>query len=443
MTTGSILEHPYSDASWTKITSWAAQIFLWLALLFLPFSHFLVNQTVLLAALFMIISGAYRSKWYRIKQYPSMIWILLFVCMIGISMIYSTAPFYKAFSFFNKYTKLLYIIMLLPICQTSKQRQISLNILVFAIVLATVLAFLYQLNWITYAWVSDWHRVLPIPEGYNGFCINILHASVLQAFAIYLLFVKIIRKCNFMSILLLTFIVVHLVYFNGERTGCIAAILLSAFAIMMHASQSHTPWEKKMMVLMCLIVLLTLTSKTLLLKTNRLFAEFTRYFHSSSGVALTDTALNQSSTLQSNPPRKLGSIGLRLEFSKGSYYLIKERPWFGYGVGSFAFEYNRIKGVLMPGSTILLDPHNAFLAIAVQIGMIGLLLFFVLLFMLWKDIYRLPSFEKLLGMGLGILFMLNSLLNATLLDNTVGYLYVIITAVLLSTLPFSKRTSDS
>ena len=63
--------------------------------------------------------------------------------------------------------------------------------------------------------------------------------------------------------------------------------------------------------------------------------------------------------------------------------------------------------------------------------------------MLLRDIHQLPLYAKRIGHALGILFILNSLVNATLINNTVGFLYVIITSVLLSSLPYSKKDIGS
>jgi O-antigen ligase len=436
------VSHAYPNKSWTNICLWCAQICLWLTLLCLPFSHFLVNQAVSLSALFVIISGDYRQKWNRIKQYKSVIWILLFVLMVGVSLSYSSAPLSKAFSFFNKYTKLLYIIFLLHICQTPKRRQISLNILVCSIFAATCIALLNHIGWVDYSFTERWQKILPMP-GVQGFFINIIHVSVLQAFAIYVLIMNLFRKGSILSAIGLIFLAFYLFYINGERTGCFPAIVLIYLAFIVHLYSNKKVLFKALSLLTLAIIFILASSPRFLSKMHQLDDEFTRYVNQHHyNILHIRQFIHGHSHLRVSDDMELGSTGLRIEFIKGSVKLIQEKPWIGHGVGSFMYEYNRIHGALIPGSTGLSDPHNAFLMIAVQVGFLGLLLFLIFIVSLGRDIWRLPFFEKGLGIGLGILFVMNSLTNATLLDNTVGYLYVTVTAILLSSLPAPSQKTD-
>jgi len=412
--------------TWPEKSLWCAQIFLWAMLFCLPFSHFLVNQFVFLSAIFVLLSGCYKEKWLRLKQYKSVLWILLFILMVGLSITYSSATVSKAFSFFNKYTKLLYIIFLLHICQTEKRRQISLNVLLCGITIATILAFLYSIHLADYSFTTRWPKIFA-RSGIDGLFINILHFSVLQSFALYLLLVRIFKKQSLsLSIVLFVLISFDLFYFNTERTGCLAAVALIYLAMFQYLLKSKIKFFTAISIATILSLVIIFTSPGFLSKLRLASSEVKNY---SVAVAVPDNSL------------ALGSVGLRLEFIKGSLRIMKKNPWFGTGVGSFATEYNRTGAALMPDRKELWDPHNAFLMIGVQMGIVGLLLFALLLLMLLRDIHRLPFYETCIGYAIGLLFVINSLLNATLIDNTVGYLYVTLTAILLSSLPHLKKKS--
>ena len=439
--TNQIIAEKAKRLTWTETSLWCAQVFLWATLFCLPFSHFLVNQFVSASALFVLISGHYKEKWHRLKQYKSALWILLFVLLVGLSITYSTAPASKAFSIFNKYTKLLYILFLLQICQIDRCRKISLNILLCSITIGTILAFLYSIHLADYSFTAHWPKIFAIP-GDDGLFVNPINFSVLLAFAIYFLLTRIFQnQLRALSIVLLLLLSVDLFYFNLERTGCLAALVLAYLAIFQYLFKNKIKFIVAILIAMLISVFIVFTSTGFSSRLQKFVSEVQNY--TTRIMPDNKLGINAPISVKESTPisvnASLGSVGLRLEFIRGSLEIIKKRPWLGSGVGSFPTEYNLTGRALLPHTTELGDPHNAFLLLGVQIGIIGLLLFAVFMLMLLWDISRLPFNEKCMGYALGILFVINSLFNATLINNTVGYLYVTVVALLLSRLPRLKK----
>ena len=89
--------------------------------------------------------------------------------------------------------------------------------------------------------------------------------------------------------------------------------------------------------------------------------------------------------LQSHPEKTEASMGLRFTFWKYSLKLIAEKPLLGHGTGSFAKEYQRIAGnelsiiknPQVPSNELFItkNPHNEFLMISTQLGLLGLLIY--------------------------------------------------------------------
>ena len=78
-----------------------------------------------------------------------------------------------------------------------------------------------------------------------------------------------------------------------------------------------------------------------------------------------------------------GSLAQRIEFTRASFHLIGQHPWFGVGTGdvpqAFSTAYNEIRSPLK--EEFRFRAHNQYLAIAVAFGLIGLAFFlFVLLY---------------------------------------------------------------
>lgn len=119
-----------------------------------------------------------------------------------------------------------------------------------------------------------------------------------------------------------------------------------------------------------------------------------------------------------NSDDKVTSSNLRINLFKTSITVIKEAPIFGYGIGdvkdvlsSFESKNSFFKGKYY-------NTHNQFFGIAISTGIIGLLMFFVLLFKNFKCIFK-NSFEQL---SIFILFVLLMLIE-NIIDRQNGVIY--------------------
>ncbi|MGH8476940.1 MAG: O-antigen ligase family protein [Methylococcales bacterium] len=120
------------------------------------------------------------------------------------------------------------------------------------------------------------------------------------------------------------------------------------------------------------------------------------------------------------------SMGQRLYFWENSIRLIRERPVFGYGTGSFTQEFDQIttgKGL----STH--NPHNEYLMFSVQWGAIGFAAYLYFLSCLWRCSLDLPKDRRWFAQGLCLSLVVNSLLNSTFLDHTEGHWYATLIAL--------------
>ena len=79
---------------------------------------------------------------------------------------------------------------------------------------------------------------------------------------------------------------------------------------------------------------------------------------------------NTQAFLQPKPEQTESSMGQRYTFWKYSLKLIAEKPLLGHGTGSFAKEYQRIA---MGEQFITVNPHNEFVMVGVQLGLLGVL----------------------------------------------------------------------
>lgn len=123
------------------------------------------------------------------------------------------------------------------------------------------------------------------------------------------------------------------------------------------------------------------------------------------------------------------SAAQRLEFYRNTMTLIRKNPLFGTGTGSFPAAYAEL--VKDSGQNPSRNPHNEFMLITVQTGLIGLAAILWLLWQQWRLAPQLPTpIERGLAQGLVVMMGIICMLNSALLDHTEGLLYAWLTALL-------------
>lgn len=134
------------------------------------------------------------------------------------------------------------------------------------------------------------------------------------------------------------------------------------------------------------------------------------------------------------------SMTVRLEYLARSLKLAASAPLFGSGVGAFKAGYRELAE---PGSQLSSNPHNEFLMITIQLGITGLVLLALVLWITYSEVRGRQDFPSRLQSGLLAAFVVNSMLNSTLLDHTEGYLFLFMWAVWLAGLEGGSGQEDA
>ena len=128
---------------------------------------------------------------------------------------------------------------------------------------------------------------------------------------------------------------------------------------------------------------------------------------------------------------KLTSTGQRLDFYSNALQIVGEHPLLGVGTGGFpaAFEQQaQGKDVLITN-----NPHNEYLMISVQTGVLGLSLLLYLFYTQWRNAPSLPTtLEQDAARGLVLAYMVNCMFNSALHDHADGLFFAFMTATLFA-----------
>ena len=142
-----------------------------------------------------------------------------------------------------------------------------------------------------------------------------------------------------------------------------------------------------------------------------------------------ERTLNEANEWRENRVKRDESITMRLEWYRNSLGIIASHPVAGSGTGSFPKAYADYTSGRDVKATV--NPHNEFLHMAAQLGVLGLAALLWLFFTQWRVAPRLASkLETDLARGLVIAYVAGCLFNSLLLDHTEGMLFAWLTALL-------------
>jgi O-antigen ligase len=130
-------------------------------------------------------------------------------------------------------------------------------------------------------------------------------------------------------------------------------------------------------------------------------------------------------------PNALSSTGTRIEFYRLSIEIVKDRPLLGHGTGAFASSYaEKTKSqVALPTR----NPHNEYLHMLVQLGLVGLAALLYLFWTHWRLAPMLATpLSRHLARGLILTIAVGCLFNSWLMDHTEGLLYAWLTGLLFA-----------
>jgi len=314
--------------------------------------------------------------------------------VVGVS--YSSASLPDALSSMQKYRELLLLPLAMTTFNQAHWRQRAYYAFFAAIMLAVLLSFAMRLGWLPSGSVQqEW---VPF-KGRIAF-------GFFLAIAAYLMAHHALRsdtpKQRGLWLGALLLVMVDLWFLVSGRTGHIVFLVLLGLL----AYQYWGALKKHL-----LIALLTTATLATLVQS------YSPALHERS---------HDIDQAMSNP--EASSIGQRLIFWQTSLQMIAQRPLFGGGTGSFAKSYAQQSH----SSLLTVNPHNEYLLIATQLGLLGLFVFVYGLYRQWRQAgsldapYQTAAQGVVLGMAVGCLF------NSFLYDHGEGHFYAIYLGALLS-----------
>lgn len=359
--------------------------------------------------IFSIIAGNYKFKFQLIAENSvALIAIGLFVLFV-VGVFYSSAPVEDAHEALKKYSKILYIPLLLCAFHQYKWKRIGYISFLSGVTLMILMSYLALAGWSpesiyagTYAGIGE-HIV---------FRSRIAH-GMLVAFAAYLFIHHAIENTRFryLFIVLALLASYNVLAMVTSRSG--QMVWAALMVVMIY---QYFGWKKTMIgiIVVPMIVILILYSSEL---------TRTRIYELNNDIALMQQGEYAT------------SLGLRTIWAQGGWDSFKRHPIFGTGTGSYGVEFEKYiqkQDIDDKERLYSQNPHNGYVNVAVQLGAVGLLLLLALFFQQWRLSIGLPNFYNYLAQGVIVTIVVGNLVNSVIAAHTQGIFFGVFSALLYS-----------
>ena len=152
------------------------------------------------------------------------------------------------------------------------------------------------------------------------------------------------------------------------------------------------------------------------------------YYSSENFSGRVDEAFSEITHYQ--PGKSRTSIGQRFDWWTISIQLIKTKPLLGHGTGAYEAAHGRAiqKSRITPTD----NPHNEYLLLGVQFGLIGLALFILVIVLQLQEAKDIGKRDRQLLHGVLLALLAGSLMNSLLFDSQQGHFYLFMSSALLA-----------
>jgi len=315
-----------------------------------PFSAAVMSVTCILMALSWLASGRAISL---LKTSLSQVVgkaLALFLFTLALGVIYSAADLNQSLSTLWSWRKFVFLFILLGIFNSLYWKERFITLFIYGMSLALLLSYL------------AWFEIVPSRKGFLGIiATNYTVQSMSFIVATICCIAQIPQASNRSKIIYMTLTLlfsINILYISESRTGYLALFTGVLTASLLSFSRKKAPY---ILIALPLLLIITLLS-------------------SSNLQDRVQKGVNEFQSYQNSP--NLTSIGVRVVFAENTIELIKKKAILGYGTGAFSHAYTQQVankyGDWRSGTTT--DPHNQFLFILTENGIIGLLAFLCFIF---------------------------------------------------------------
>ena len=363
------------------------------------------NIIIVIICVIWLLSGSYRAKFNQIMSSKLIITSLLFYCLHVVGMLW-TEDIQWGLHILHK---MWYFLLLLPILFNIVQRKyIKYYVISFLLAIALTEIVSYLVWFEIVAPFKNATVQNPTP-----FMSHISYNPIL-VLAIYLVAHEVFfnKKLSNLMFSFYSFFAISMtinMFITGGRAGHVAFFVMLVILIFQVLDRQRI---KSMVVILLVIPGIFIVSY----QTSELFKE------------RVDLGVKE---ISEHSEKNWTSVGIRINFAVNSWQVIKKNPLIGIGTGDFPNEYKKINQINSPWLPNTTNPHNMYILVLTQIGLLGLVSMLAIFYYQIKLSFN--SQNKLIrdaGLTMPILFLVLMFSDSYLLGHFTTLMYVFFSSFL-------------
>ena len=407
----------YSKFKYSQYAEYASKVMACAALFSIVLPTAVPNIFLGFFLVFWILAGNYKFKIDLVINNPVAVLCIVIFLLFLLGLIYTSATTEDSLKFLKKYSKFLYVPLLLSAFTTPQWRRYGYISFLSGVTLMLLMSYMTLLGWspdsIYSGAYSAARQVDPIV-----FRSRIAH-STLVAFAAFLFLIHAINNKRFRIVFVALAVLAsfNVLGMMTSRTGQVVWLALMILLIYQRFS-----W-KYLVVGIILVPILTVGTIFSFEKTRVRMYELVDDYEL--------IVQNQYSS----------ALGLRYIWAHTGLEIIKNNLLVGTGTGSYKEEFIKIietRNIPNKNAYTTMNPHNEYISIGVQLGILGLIAYLLLLIKQWMLSRYLPNSMGKIAQGMIITIAVGGLFNSVIYAHTQGIFFVLFSALLFAS--YSKQT---
>ena len=386
----------------------------------------LLDNVLLVAVLIFGLLGCGRDALRISYRNPVAQAALLLFGMLLVASCYGETPFGKAFDVLGKYLDIAMIPLFMAIIRKEQNRDSALNGFLLAMLLTMILSYLVYYGALNHQPWMWWQASVSSPAIFR----HQLTQNTFMALAVFFALLR-IRKADTPPRIAFWCAFAVLGIFNvlfmvQGRTGYVTLAILSGWFAWTTLSRHLKARGKNISFRhgIAVILVMALSIVSVYLSSPRLQTR-------------TDLIVDELRSWKPHAGNNT-SVGIRMEFYYNTLHIIRQNPVIGIGTGGLSAAYAEQDKQFGLGSVD--NPHNEYLMISVQTGLIGLALLLYFFHAQWRYAPLLDSaFRQDAARGLILATMVDSLFNSPLLDHAPGLLFALMSATFFANLEANQK----
>ncbi len=365
--------------------------------------------------------------WRIISDNPVARAALMLFAMLSVAVTYGDTPVSESLGILGKYIDLAFVPLFMLMFAEIRTRIFAERAFIGA--MGLTLLFSYLLGWHVIG-VQDWMSTMASADNPVIFHSHITQNNMM-AYAAFLALLKVRDALNsrlrFTWLLFAVLAIVNVLFMVQGRTGyVILLVLLCWFAwgsLSRYAQQRGKVWGWRQGAIVLLAACLVVSGA---------------YLSSSRLHERVSLVVQEVQAWQPNQENQGSSAGTRLNFYYNAVQIFAKNPILGVGTGGFEAAFTQqIKDTDLLTTP---NPHNEYLLIASQTGILGLALFLYLFYTIWQNAPRLDShYLQDAARGLVLAYVINCALNSAIHDHADGLFFAWMAALLFSQLNANRH----